>query len=99
MTTKLDVWESTMSREETMALLDAVCTELDKGNEGEAFALSQKIPLAPELAMCFATQVGLGPDALEASGFNLKDAEKKYGRNWLERIRNHPLPTGVRIRE
>lgn len=87
MTTKVDTWESTMSREETMALLDAAYAELDKGNEDAAFALIQKVPLAPELAMCYATQVGLGPEALKASGFNLKDAEEKYGRNWLERLR------------
>ncbi len=99
MTAKIDTWESTMSREETMALLDAAETELEQGNEDKAYAISLKIPLAPELAMCFATQAGLGPDALEASGFNLKDAEKKYGRNWLEQIRNSPVPAGIRIRK
>jgi hypothetical protein len=87
MTAKLDAWDSTMSREKTLKLLDEAYAELDKGNEAKGFALIQKVPLAPELAMCFATQVGLGPDALKASGFNLKDAEKKYGRDWLESIR------------
>lgn len=75
-----------MSRKETLALLDAAYTELENGHEDEAFALIQKVPLAPELAMCYATQAGLGPKELKTSGFNLKDAEKKYGHDWLERL-------------
>lgn len=86
MTAKIDNWESTMSREETYALRNAAEIEFQKGNEDEGYAILEKIPLAPSLAMGFATQVGLGPQALKDSGFNLKDAEKKYGHDWLERL-------------
>ncbi|MDR0362637.1 MAG: hypothetical protein LBJ46_08165 [Planctomycetota bacterium] len=86
MTTKIDTWESTMSRKDTKTLLDGIHAALKQEDEKGAFALTKKLPLAPELAMCFATQVGLGPELLKNSGFNLKDAEKKYGRDWLERL-------------
>lgn len=86
MTTKIAERNSTMPWEETLALLDAADIELEKGNEDAAFALIQKVPLMPELALCFATQAGLGPEVLKTSGFNLADAERKYGRDWLERL-------------
>lgn len=86
MTTKIDTWESTMPREEARALIDAAAVEFEKGDDDAGYALLQKIPLAPEFAMCFATQVGLGPEVLKTSGFNLDDAEKKYGHDWLERL-------------
>ncbi len=86
MTAKVEHWESTMSRAETYALLDAAEVEFEKGNEDGAYAILEKIPLAPEFARCFATQVGLGPEALRKSGLNLADAEKTYGHDWLERL-------------
>lgn len=86
MTTKIDNWESTMSREEACALIDAADIEFEKGNEEEGYAILAKIPLPPEFAMCYATQAGLGPEALKESGLNLADAEKKYGHGWLERL-------------
>jgi len=86
MTTKTDNWDSTMSREETYALLDAADVEFEKGNKDEGYAILKRIPLAPSLAMCYATQAGLGPKVLESRGFNLQDAEKKYGHDWLERV-------------
>lgn len=86
MTAKTDNWDSTMSREETYALRKAAEIEFEKGNEDEGYAILMKIPLAPSLAKCYATQVGLGPEALKTSGLNLKDAEKEYGHDWLERL-------------
>lgn len=86
MTAKLDTWESTMSREETQALMDAADIEFAKGNDDAAYAILERIPLAPELAMCLATQAGIGSDALKKSGLNLKDAEAEYGTDWLERV-------------
>lgn len=64
--------------------MEAANIKFKKGNEEEGYAILAKIPLAPELAMCYATQIGLGPDALRESGLNLADAEKKYGHDWLE---------------
>ena len=88
MTEKKDNWDSTMSREETYALLEAADVEFEKGNEEAGYALLYKIPLAPSLAMCYATQVGLGPEALKKSKLNLADADKKFGPDWLERLAN-----------
>ncbi len=75
-----------MSREETYALLDAADSEFEQGNADAGYAILAKIPLAPSLAMCYATQAGLGPERLKTRGFNLVDAEEKYGRDWLERL-------------
>jgi len=86
MTKMADNWDSTMSREETYALLEASDVEFEKGNEEAGYALLAKIPLAPSLAMCYATQVGLGPEALKRSGLNFADADKKFGADWLERL-------------
>lgn len=86
MTAKTDNWDSTMSREETYALLDAADIEFEKGNKDAGYAILMKIPLPPSFAMCYATQAGLGPEALKASGLNLKDAEKEYGHDWLEQL-------------
>jgi len=86
MTAKIDTWESTMSWEETKALMDAADVEMEKGNEDRAYEILQEIPLAPELAKCLATMAGMDPMALKTSGLNLKDAEIKYGTDWLERI-------------
>ena len=86
MTKKKDNWDSTMSREETYALLEASDVEFEKGNEEAGYALLFKIPLALSLAMCYATQVGLGLEALKESGLNLADADKKFGSDWLERL-------------
>lgn len=86
MTAKNDNWDSTMPREETYALLDAADIEFEKGNKDAGYAILKKIPLAPDLAMCYATQAGLGPKILKTRGFNLKDAERRYGHDWLERL-------------
>lgn len=84
MNTNADNWDSTISREETYALLDAADIEFEKGNEDEGHGILMNIPLPPGIAMCYATQAGLGPELLKASGLNLKDAERKYGHDWLE---------------
>lgn len=86
MTEQDDNWDSTMSPEETDALMDAAQVEFKKGNEAAGYALLAKIPLAPSLAMAYATQAGLGPKALKKSGLNLADADKKFGHDWLERL-------------
>lgn len=86
MTTKIDAWESTMSRAETYALMEAADIEFENGNEDEGYAILEKIPVMPEIAMCLANAAGFGPGALEKSGLNLKDAEAKYGPDWLQRI-------------
>ena len=86
MTKKADNWDSTMSREETYALLEAAHIEFKRGNDEAGDAILMKIPLAPSPAMCYATQVGLGPKALKESGLNLADANKKFGPDWLERL-------------
>ena len=84
MTEKTDNWDSTMSREEAGALRRAAEVEFEKGNDEAGYALLKKIPLAPRLAMGYATQAGLGPEVLKKRGMNLADADKKFGHGWLD---------------
>ena len=42
-----------------------------------------QVPLAPHLAM--AAKEVFGVDYVRNSGFNLYEAEEKYGKDWLEK--------------
>lgn len=77
-------FESTMSDDEAEHWSD-LSTELWKqGKRDEASEASGKIPLEPGFAL---TQyVMLGREGLLSAGFNLNDAEKAYGADWLERF-------------
>lgn len=49
----------------------------------EAKKIEMQIPLAPHLAM--ALKEVCGADHVKKSGFNLSEAEVKYGKNWLDK--------------
>jgi hypothetical protein len=58
--------------------------ELKKaGKTAEALALRRQIPLPPYLAK-FAKD-NMGVDFLLEQGWNLAEAEKEYGTDWLDR--------------
>jgi hypothetical protein len=58
--------------------------ELEKqGNPDEAMRLHKTIPLEPWLAKHLKDRVGV--DYLRQSGWNLSEAEKAYGPEWLSR--------------
>jgi hypothetical protein len=53
----------------------------DEGKEEEASRLLRSVPLQPELAKIFKDVYGA--DYLANSGFNLLEADKVYGKDWL----------------
>jgi hypothetical protein len=53
------------------------------GKEAESLALEKTIPLSPYLAKIAKEKVGV--DYLINSGWNLLEAEAKYGKDWLSR--------------
>lgn len=79
-----DDFESTMSYEETEQLLERFDKLWDQGKEEEAERVSAMLPVEPGFAL---TQyVMLGKEGLLSAGLNLKDAEKAYGSDWLDRF-------------
>jgi hypothetical protein len=72
-----------MTLQEKLAIgMQAV--ELRKaGKEAEATALNRTIPLPPYLAKVLKEKVGV--DFLINGGWNLLEAEAKYGKDWLSR--------------
>jgi hypothetical protein len=54
----------------------------EAGNIEEADAIMQQLPLPPFLAK--ALKESLGAEFLINGGYNLSEAEEKYGSNWLE---------------
>jgi hypothetical protein len=53
------------------------------GKEAEALALDKTKPMPPFLAKIAKEKVGV--DFLIKGGWNLLEAEEKYGKNWLTR--------------
>jgi hypothetical protein len=72
-----------MTLKEKLAITMKVI-ELEKaGKEAEARALDRSIPMSPYLAKVAKEQFGV--DFLINGGWNLLEAEAKYGKDWLTR--------------
>ncbi len=69
------------TREEELAILQAAQEARERGDLEEASRLSKKLPLLPCLAMSLKEQVGA--EELLKQGYDLSEAEKAYGKNWL----------------
>ncbi|MDR0909435.1 MAG: hypothetical protein LBM77_06665 [Spirochaetaceae bacterium] len=51
------------------------------GKEKEALELSKTIPISPAVAALFKKR--FGPEMVKKCGFNMAEAEAKFGPNWL----------------
>ncbi|MDR0910534.1 MAG: hypothetical protein LBM77_12300 [Spirochaetaceae bacterium] len=72
-----------MTFEEKMAV-NAQYLALDNaGRHEEAMEIAKTRPLSPELALVW--KKFLGKEALLQSGWNLAEAEAKFGPDWLEK--------------
>lgn len=71
----------TLTREQKLDILEKAIAARERGNHEDAAHWSRKIPLAPHLAV--ALKQILGIDELLKAGYNLSEAEKSYGQNWL----------------
>ena len=72
-----------MGKEEINDLMNLSRKLRAEGREEEATKVAMKIPLAPHLAM--ALKEVYGAEYVRNAGFNLADAEVKYGTNWLDK--------------
>lgn len=70
-----------MAQNIEIELLDEINAVADSGDMEKFLELSKKMPVPPEVAMAF--KKGFGTEFLTNSGFNLSEAEKTYGKNWL----------------
>jgi hypothetical protein len=72
-----------MTLKEELAIEVQVAELRKAGKEAEASALHKTTPLPPYLAKILKEKVGA--DFLINSGWNLLEAEAKYGKDWLTR--------------
>ena len=72
-----------MTEEEKDALLAQMNAASQSGDMEKFVELTQKFPVPPEVALAFKN--GFGASFVANSGFNLSEAEQKYGKDWLSR--------------
>jgi hypothetical protein len=72
-----------MSLKEQLAIGVKVAELRAAGKDEEALALDKTTPMPPYLAKIFKEKVGA--DFLIDGGWNLLEAEAKYGKDWLTR--------------
>jgi hypothetical protein len=72
-----------MTLQEKLAIGVKVAELRAAGKKEEALALDKTTPLPPYLAKIAKEKIGV--DFLINSGWNLAEAEEKYGKDWLTR--------------
>lgn len=55
----------------------------EEGKFDEARALAKTIPITPSIAMIWKKYVGV--ESLKESGWNMSEAEARFGKDWLDR--------------
>ena len=76
-------WTSSMSIEETKAILFRAQELRELGRKEEAIALQKKVPVDPGFAEDIKRWDKEGFQILLKEGFNLKDVIAKFGEKWL----------------
>ena len=66
-----------------LELLEQINEARQSGDHERFLKLSKQMPLPAEVAMAY--KKSFGTDFITNSGFNLSEAEKKYGSDWLSR--------------
>lgn len=72
---------SQLTREEILDISAKAHQAFEAGHHEDALRIGQAIPLAPHIAMALKNTIGA--EAVRNSGFNLNEAEKAYGKDWL----------------
>jgi hypothetical protein len=72
-----------MTLHEKLAIIVQTGELKKQGKTEEAMRLRKTVPLEPWLAKTLKEKVGV--DYLRQSGWNLSEAERAYGQNWLSR--------------
>ena len=70
-----------MDKAERKAVMVLINKAIREDDMETAIKLAKTVPLPPEVANAF--KVGYGAEHFKSLGFNLTDAEKAYGPNWL----------------
>ncbi len=73
------------TREEKQEILLAAMAARKRGDWEEADRISNKLPMAPHLAMSYFTSYG--KEALFEAGFDLSEANEAFGEGWY----NQPI--------
>ena len=73
----------TMSLDEKLAISNKACALWNAGDKEGCERLTKTIPLPPYLAKVIKEKVGV--DYLINSGWNLSEAEEKFGPGWLNK--------------
>ncbi len=70
-----------LTREEEFKILQQSLEAAKRGDQEEAHRLALKVPLAPHLAKALKDLVGA--EEMLKEGYDLSEAEAKYGPHWL----------------
>ena len=70
-----------MTKDEKINILMEVARLKNEGKEAEASKLMKTFPLKPEMAQIF--KEVYGSEFLIEYGYNISEAEAKYGKDWL----------------
>jgi hypothetical protein len=68
-----------LTRDQEMEIIDQYFAARNRGESDESLKIIQRFPLAPHLAL--AAKEIFGIEYLQ--GWDLSEAEAKYGKNWL----------------
>jgi 2-C-methyl-D-erythritol 4-phosphate cytidylyltransferase len=80
-TTETKIEHRLMTIEEQAKVMYEAVLLYDEGKDEEALQLVKSVPLTPALAKN--VKEVYGADYLANSGFNLLEADEKYGKDWL----------------
>lgn len=78
-------FQSTMHIDERHRIYAEAGALYDNGRRDEAFVLQRKIPLPPHMALNMLRDPLFGAAYLLDEGYNLADAAKCFGQDWMER--------------
>lgn len=73
----------TMTLDEKLAISNKACALWNAGDKEGCERLTKTIPMPPYLAKVMKEKVGI--DYLKNSGWNLSEAEAKFGSDWLSK--------------
>ncbi len=75
-------FELPFSDKEAISKLGELFEAFDCGDEERAMRIARQFPLAPSVAR--AVKNAMGAEFLRRSGFDLSQAEKAFGKDWMD---------------
>ena len=81
--------------DEQIALIDAINEAETRGDEETVRKLSRK--LEPPADVLLGAKMASGPDFIREMGYVTRLAEKKYGKDWLEKSNEELMEMRIRL--